>query len=325
MPRTLDNHFRWLHDAHRLEAYERAIRSVVRTDSVVVDLGCGTGVLGLMAARAGARRVYAIERRGIIDTAADIARDNGVADRISYIAGESIDITLPEPADLVMGYQMGPLGFEAGLVQVYADAARRFLRPGGTLIPAAVETWLAPAQSAMVRRLVSRWDQTVHGVDFRRMRRLAANSSCEVDPQDLTALAAGQRVMTLELGVTDALATMTATLAFEFASAGTFDGFCGWFHATLTPGISITSAPIDVNRIARALAFLPVEHPLEVCAGDRLLATISVRPSLRLVEWKGVVERGGRQIGRFNHNTLPGLSLDTLVRRPPPRPSTLIR
>jgi len=317
MHRTLDDHWRWLHDSRRLEAYESAIRSLVRDDSVVVDLGCGTGILGLIAARAGARRVYAIERRGIIDAACDIARDNGVAARISYVAGESTSAVIPEPADLIVGYQMGPLGFEAGLVQAYADAARRFLRPGGALIPAAVETWLAPAQSSVARQLVSRWDAPAYGFDVGRLRRLAANGACEVATQDVASLAPGQRLARFVLGTADAATTVSTEFEFVVETAGSFDGFCGWFRAALTLAVELTSDPADPGRINRALAFLPVERPIEVRPGDRLRAVVGVRPAFRLVEWKGTAERDGREIGRFHHSTLPGLALDTLVQSVP--------
>jgi len=66
-------------------------------DTVVLDLGAGTGVHGLMAARMGARRVYLVEPEDIISVAEEIAEANGLRDRVRCIQGRIEDVSLPEP------------------------------------------------------------------------------------------------------------------------------------------------------------------------------------------------------------------------------------
>lgn len=70
----------------------------MRPGDVVLDLGCGTGILGLLACRAGAARVYAVDEGKVIAIAKALARANGVADRITFIEGHSTRISLSEPA-----------------------------------------------------------------------------------------------------------------------------------------------------------------------------------------------------------------------------------
>ena len=73
----LDEHRQYLSDSVRVAALSAAIHRVVKPGDIVVDLGAGTGILGLVACRAGASRVYAIEEGGMIEVAREIARANG--------------------------------------------------------------------------------------------------------------------------------------------------------------------------------------------------------------------------------------------------------
>ncbi len=70
-----------LHDERRTGDYLRALAAAVRPDDVVLDIGTGSGVLAVAAARAGARRVYAVEASDIAEVAARVFEVNGVQDR----------------------------------------------------------------------------------------------------------------------------------------------------------------------------------------------------------------------------------------------------
>ena len=112
MSRIIDEHRLYLRDRNRVAAYERALREVVRPGDVVCDLASGTGILGLLAHRAGASRVYAVEETGIAGLARDLARANGVSDAITSLRGHSRSITLPERADVIVCDQIGGFGLE---------------------------------------------------------------------------------------------------------------------------------------------------------------------------------------------------------------------
>src|SRR5450755_1669435 len=114
MSLILDEHRQLLSDEARLRAFEAALNETVKPHHVVLDLGAGTGILGLLACRAGARHVYSIDSGGIIQIARDISRANHLQDRITYVKGLSTRVSLPEKADLVVADQLGHFGFEAG-------------------------------------------------------------------------------------------------------------------------------------------------------------------------------------------------------------------
>lgn len=128
-------HIAMLSDEARTGAWLRAIRGVVKPEDVVVDLGTGTGVLAIAAAQAGARKVYAIESTRIAETAERMAAANGVADRVQVIHGWSTQIEIPEPADVLISEILGHDPFEEHVLQLTADAARRFLRPNARFVP----------------------------------------------------------------------------------------------------------------------------------------------------------------------------------------------
>jgi hypothetical protein len=71
-------------DSARFNAYTKAISRSVRPGDVVAEIGCGPAIFSLLACRAGAKRVYAIETEDVIDVARQIAGANGFADRVHF-------------------------------------------------------------------------------------------------------------------------------------------------------------------------------------------------------------------------------------------------
>ena len=130
------------------------------TDVVVVDIGTGPkALLALMAARAGARRVFAIEANPVAVTfaRATIAAAHDVPSGVvEVIQGFSTDVTLPELADLLVAELVGSIASEEGLVQSVRDAQARHLKwPADprSFIPRRVQTLCAPASHVLAEVL----------------------------------------------------------------------------------------------------------------------------------------------------------------------------
>lgn len=133
-------HWALVRDKARNAAYEAALARVVRPDSLVLDIGAGTGLLGLLALRAGAGRVVACEMNpATARMAADIARINGVADRLSIIPKKSNDLILGEdldrPADVIVSEIVDNTLLAEETLATHQDAVPRLLRAGGHVIP----------------------------------------------------------------------------------------------------------------------------------------------------------------------------------------------
>ena len=94
------DYLRMLADVDRIQAFQDAIDREVRPDDVVVDLGCGVGTYAMMAARAGARRVFGVEANPVVNIARQIAKRNGI--NVEFVAADARDIHLPEPATVLI-------------------------------------------------------------------------------------------------------------------------------------------------------------------------------------------------------------------------------
>jgi predicted RNA methylase len=148
-------HLHLLSDHARTSAYREAIERIA-PGRRVLDIGTGTGVLACFAARAGATRVYAIERTAIIDVAIAVATANGLNDRIEFIRGDATNVLLPERVDVVVSELLSNDLFGQRLLPVLGDARNRFLASGGLMIPRAATLLVAGLDSERFRQADSR-------------------------------------------------------------------------------------------------------------------------------------------------------------------------
>src|SRR6478736_5339945 len=117
-------------DAGRNEAYARALAAAITPDSVVLDLGAGTGVLGIMAARLGARRVYLVEPEDIVLVAEELVAANGLQDRVRCLQGRIEKVQLPEQVDVIVSVLTGNFLLTEDLLPSLFYARDTVLKPG---------------------------------------------------------------------------------------------------------------------------------------------------------------------------------------------------
>ena len=162
-------HARMLHDDRRTGDYLAAVAQAVRPGDVVVDIGTGSGVMAIAAARAGARHVYAIEASDIAGVAERVFVANGVQDRVTLIPGWSRQVQLPEPADVLVSEVIGNEPLEEEILETTLDARRRLLKPEARLIPNALTLLARPLllpdgdarQRAIGPAAIERWRRAV--------------------------------------------------------------------------------------------------------------------------------------------------------------------
>ena len=135
---TVGSQHLMLCDTYRVLAYRGAIARHVAGLNVV-EIGCGTGVLSLFAAQAGAATVTAIEESKIAELAREMFQANGFGEKISLRVANSRDVALDEPVDVIIHELIGTDPLAENMLPIIADARRRLLKPGGRLIPNRIE------------------------------------------------------------------------------------------------------------------------------------------------------------------------------------------
>lgn len=127
-----------LKDRVRTLAYKDAIEKNPTDfkDKIVMDIGAGTGILSIFAARAGAKHVYAIENAEIAHFAREIIRQNNLQDKITVIKGKMEEIELPVPnVDIIISEWMGYFLLYESMLDTVLYARDKYLVEGGKMLP----------------------------------------------------------------------------------------------------------------------------------------------------------------------------------------------
>ena len=257
-------------DRPRVEAYARAIATAVRANDVVLDIGCGPGVFALLALRAGARKVYAIDCDEIVHFVGDLAAANAIpAERIELIQGDSRKVQLPERVDVIVSDIRGSLPFFGHAIASLEDARRRLLAPGGRIIPQrdTLKAALIEAKD-FYSRLVSPWSQPSLGVDLSPSlpRLLNGSYSSQFNSEQLLTDSQIWAVLDYSVG---AKASATADLCFSVSRPGIAHGLCLWFDTELFENIGYSSAP-GPHKTIYGQVFLPWSEPVSVQKGEKV-------------------------------------------------------
>jgi len=259
-----------LSDSVRMDAYVEALRRAVRSDSVVLDLGAGTGIFAILARHFGARRVYAIETNSAIELGKTIARENHF-DQIEFIQALSTSVSLPELATIMVSDLRGVLPMCESHLHSIIDARKRLLAPDGVMIPQSDTVWVAVAQAA---ELYDRKTELPDlGVDLSAARRIAVNTwqKGRVSPEELLV---EPRVWVHLDYPTIEQTDLTGHVEWDVKKDGVARGLSVWFDAEVAEALMFSTGPSAPETIY-GTAFFPLERPVLVRAGDSFSATIS--------------------------------------------------
>lgn len=264
----IEYHRTLLADEGRTNAFRDAIARVVRPGDVVVDIGCGSGILSFFACQAGAAKVYAIDRGGMAGVAQHLTRHLGFDDRIEVLRDESTNVQLPERADVLISETLGVLGLDENLLGSVIDARARLLRPRAAIVPHRVALHLVPVElPGLHAKHISWWSKPRYGLDLGPMRGFASNSIVFVDIDSDTHIAEPERIIDVNFA-TASTTFVTGRARYAASRDCLMHGFGVWFTSTLAKNITITTGEPGSTHWGQA--FLPLEEPIALRRGAHI-------------------------------------------------------
>lgn len=302
MNSVLDEHLGYLADSARLELFKSAVARAIRPDDRVADLGCGSAVLGLLCLQAGAAHVDAIDSTAAIEIARESLTQAGWASRVNFIHGYSYQVDLAERVDVIICDHVGYFGFDYGLIGMLADARRRFLKPGGRLIPGRLKLQLGAVESGKSQALAEGWQAPGIPAEFHWLRQHGVNTKHAVKLQRDEVLSGPAELGCIDLQ-SDNPDFFSWTVKLTMTRDGVLHGLAGWFECELADGVWMTNSPLSDHAISRQQAFLPISEALTVKAGDVVNATVMARPADNLIAWELSHSATGK---KFSHSTWQG-------------------
>lgn len=267
-------HIPMMNDTPRNDAFEAAIKAAIDragADARVLDIGAGSGLLSLMAARAGARHVVACEMEPIIaEMAQQIVAENGYADRVTVHALPStrlaIGAELDAPADILVSEILSSDLLTEKVLDTFEDAHRRLLKPDAIVIPRAASAMgcLVASETLADYAFVGQ----VSGFDLYAFNAFA--------PQRLpihgtmtgwTRLSDDLELVRLDLTQKKHDASL-ARLRVSVTTSGRAIGIVQWMHIDLWEGVSFDNHPERYSDGGWLQILHSFPEPVDVEAGE---------------------------------------------------------
>jgi len=157
---------------------------------VVLDVGCGTGILSMFAAKSGARKVIGIDMSSIVDHAQKIVKANNLEDVVTLIKGKVEEVELPdgiEKVDIIVSEWMGYCLFYESMLNTVLYARDKWLAPNGLIFPDRATLYISAIEDRQYKdEKINWWDQ-VYGFDMSCIRKVAVQEPLVdvVDPKQV--------------------------------------------------------------------------------------------------------------------------------------------
>lgn len=254
-------HQEMIKDRVRTETYREAImrhQSFI-AGKVVVDVGCGTGILSIFCAQAGAKRVYAVDASDIALQANEVVKANNLSDVVIVLHGRVEDVEIDEEVDVIISEWMGYMLLYESMLGSVITARDRWLKPGGLILPSSATLYIAPVtHTDRYSDSVDFW-RNVYGIDMSAMLSLAKQCAFE---EPAVETITGENVLTWphvvkyidSYSVTiNELETVTSNFKFNSMMRAPLHGFAFWFDVefnvpTIAPTNNHSSTSVIENH-----------------------------------------------------------------------------
>ncbi|KAG0165797.1 hypothetical protein DFQ30_007992 [Apophysomyces sp. BC1015] len=294
-----DIHEQMLKDKARTEAYRDFIyeNKDVFKDKIVLDVGCGTGILSMFAAKAGAKQVFSVDNSAIIEKAKLNVKENGLDHIITLVRGKVEEIQLPVPqVDIIISEWMGYfLLFEAMLDSVLV-ARDRWLAPNGIMAPSHTRILLAALDDEDLKDdRINFWND-VYGFKMSAMKEPVMNEALVdfIKPTSVITDIVTLKDLYLQ-EITVKKLDFVTRFALEAKRDGTIYAFGGWFDTWFTRDghpiperqeaqcvsgeTYLTTSPFGEDTHWKQTSFI-LENPIPVKRGTKITGVFTCHKGL---------------------------------------------
>jgi type I protein arginine methyltransferase len=299
----IEYHRTLIADNVRNEAFFAALKAViVPGKTVVADIGAGTGLLGLMASKLGAKAVYLFETAAVAGVADKILKANR-AKNCHLIPCHSTEFTDRLQADVIFSETLGNYAFEENIIDTLNDARKRFLNPGGTIIPSSITQHVAPVVASRIDDELRAWQHVGQGFDLSVAQTMSSNNAYvrTLAANELLDGAKSAAVWDSVDLTRDAKSTRKGEATWTIAKPQQIYGFACWWTADLTPGIRLSTAPA-VPRTHWEQLYFPLLEPITIKSGEKIGVSLRSRSSEAAgthLAWTAThLDARGKQIAR---------------------------
>eukprot|EP00698_Gefionella_okellyi_P001466 TRINITY_DN11409_c1_g1_i2.p1 TRINITY_DN11409_c1_g1~~TRINITY_DN11409_c1_g1_i2.p1 ORF type:complete len:501 (+),score=111.49 TRINITY_DN11409_c1_g1_i2:44-1546(+) len=285
---AIDIHETMLKDTVRTEAYRDAMyrNSAFFRDKIVLDIGCGTGILSLFAAKAGAKKVFAIEATNMAEIARRNIARNGYSEVIQVLQGLSEDIELPvEKVDIIVSEWMGYFLIYEAMLDSVLRARDKWLAPGGLVLPDRSQIFIAGTNVTSHDDSTAFW-KDVYGFDFSAVYESAGKrKKCEAVVETVPASGVcTSAAVILDIDIVtmqQSTQTFSSSSQLSVAKAGKITGFVTWFDCIfgrMAEAVVLPTGPATTTTHWEQTVFtLPAA--LDVSEGDQICVKMACQPS----------------------------------------------
>uniref|UniRef100_A0A9J8AVF6 Histone-arginine methyltransferase CARM1 n=1 Tax=Cyprinus carpio carpio TaxID=630221 RepID=A0A9J8AVF6_CYPCA len=229
-----------LQDYLRTATYQKAIllNDVDFRDKVVLDVGCGTGILSFFAVQAGAKKVYAVEGSSVAKYAEILVKSNNLSNKITVLSGKIEEVCCPEKVDVIISEPIGYMLLNERMLESYLHA-KKWLKPKGMMFPTQSDIHLAPftdEQLYMEHHARSHfWNQRCfYGVNLSGLHSSALDEFFKqpiVDTFDMQVLMARSVKYTINFleAKEEDLHRLEIPFVFKLLQSGLIHGLAFWF------------------------------------------------------------------------------------------------
>ncbi len=269
-------HIPMMNDTRRNDAFEAAIKAALAKagpDARVLDIGTGSGLLSMMAARAGAKTVVACEMVPVIaEMAKRIVADNGYADRITIFDRLStelcVGVELDAPADILVSEILSSDLLTEHVLDTFEDARARLLTADATIIPRAASAMGCLVASDVLSDYV--FVDQVSGFDLSRFGELATQKlPIHGTMTDWRRLSADVELVRIDLTAARTESTL-GLLSIPVLADGAATGIVQWMRVDLAEGIAFDNHPDAYSDGGWLQVLHNFPEPVQVRAGETL-------------------------------------------------------